>query len=56
MVIVDGKTVVTGSFNFSPSAEKNAENTNVIRNVPAVAAIYLAVWQENRAHSELRGK
>lgn len=56
VVIIDNKTVVTGSFNFSPSAERNAENTNVIRAVPAVAAIYLAVWQEHRAHSEARSK
>lgn len=52
VVIVDGETVVTGSFNFSPSAEKNAENTNVIRNTPDLAALYRAVWDEHRAHSD----
>lgn len=56
VVIVDGKTVVTGSFNFSPSAEKNAENTAVIRNVPKLAAIYLRVWSDHAEHSEPRGR
>lgn len=56
VVIVDGVNVVTGSFNFSPSAERNAENTNVLRNVPHVAAAYLAVWAEHRAHSVVRGR
>ncbi len=56
VVIVDGKTVVTGSFNFSPSAERNAENTNVIRNVPELAAIYLRVWADHAEHSEPRGR
>ncbi len=56
VVIVDRSTVVTGSFNFSPSAEKNAENTNVIRNIPPLAEAYLAVWQDHRAHSDLRSK
>jgi phosphatidylserine/phosphatidylglycerophosphate/cardiolipin synthase-like enzyme len=52
VVLIDGTSVVTGSFNFSPSAEKNAENTNWIRNAPALAAIYRRVWEEHRAHSE----
>ena len=56
VVIVDGATVVTGSFNFSPSAERNAENTNVLRKVPALAALYLATWTEHRAHSTAWGK
>lgn len=54
VVIVDGMNVVTGSFNFSPSAERNAENTNVLRHVPALAALYLDVWAEHRAHAEPR--
>lgn len=56
VVIVDGSTVVTGSFNFSPSAEKNAENTNVIRGVPALAEVYLAVWSDHRSHADMRGR
>ncbi len=52
VVIADRSTVVTGSFNFSPSAERNAENTNVLRHVPALATLYLSVWAEHRAHAE----
>jgi phosphatidylserine/phosphatidylglycerophosphate/cardiolipin synthase-like enzyme len=54
VVIVDRRDVVTGSFNFSPSAERNAENTNLIRDSPALAAEYLAVWAEHQAHVEPR--
>ena len=45
-VIVDGSTVQTGSFNYAPSAEmKNSENVVVIREMPEVAARYLAHGQ-----------
>ena len=45
-IIVDGSTVQTGSFNYAPSAEtKNSENVVVIREMPEVAARYLAHWQ-----------
>lgn len=54
VVVIDGRDVITGSFNFSPSAERNAENTNLIRGAPTLAAGYLAVWSEHQAHSEKR--
>jgi len=39
--VIDGVTLVTGSFNWTQSAEKvNAENTLVIRNNPELAAEY----------------
>jgi phosphatidylserine/phosphatidylglycerophosphate/cardiolipin synthase-like enzyme len=45
-IIVDGKTVETGSFNFTPSAEAaNSENVVVIRDMPDVAQQYIAHWQ-----------
>ncbi len=45
-IIVDGKTVETGSFNFAPSAEtSNSENVVVIRDMPDVARQYIAHWQ-----------
>jgi phosphatidylserine/phosphatidylglycerophosphate/cardiolipin synthase-like enzyme len=56
VVIIDQRAVITGSFNFSPSAERNAENTNVLRGVPALAGVYRAVWNEHRAHSIVRGR
>ncbi len=46
VIIVDGNTVETGSFNFAPSAETaNSENVVVIRDMPEVARAYLAHWQ-----------
>lgn len=56
VVIIDRATVATGSFNFSPSAERNAENTNVLRGVSVLAEIYLAVWSDHRSHSDVRGR
>ncbi len=41
VMLIDGNTIVTGSFNFSVAAEKyNAENMLVIHNVPALFARY----------------
>lgn len=46
VIIVDGHTVQTGSFNFAPSAETaNSENVVVLREMPEVARPYLAHWQ-----------
>lgn len=46
VIIVDGSTVETGSFNFAPSAETaNSENVVVIRDMPEVAKQYIAHWQ-----------
>lgn len=46
VIIVDGSTVETGSFNFAPSAETaNSENVIVIRDMPEVAKQYVAHWQ-----------
>jgi phosphatidylserine/phosphatidylglycerophosphate/cardiolipin synthase-like enzyme len=51
IVIVDGAVVVTGSFNFTASAQKrNAENVVVLRNA-AVAASYTANWKVHRGHA-----
>lgn len=46
VIIVDGSTVETGSFNFAPSAETaNSENVVVIQDMPEIAKQYLAHWQ-----------
>ena len=40
-VIVDGKTIVTGSYNFTKGGDReNAENLLVIRDRPRIAAAY----------------
>src|SRR5437868_4692687 len=52
IIIIDGTTVLTGSFNFTKAAdEKNAENLLVIRD-PDVAAKYEQNWQLHFSHSE----
>ncbi len=46
-IIVDDKTVETGSFNYTANAEKhNAENVVVIRNNPKLAQRYIQNWQK----------
>jgi phosphatidylserine/phosphatidylglycerophosphate/cardiolipin synthase-like enzyme len=45
VILIDGQTVVTGSYNFSASAEtNNDENTLVIHN-PLIAAQYMAEFE-----------
>ena len=51
VMVIDGETVLTGSFNFTESAEeRNAENLLVVRDA-AVAAQYAKNWEAHRAHS-----
>jgi len=51
LIIIDGTTVITGSFNFSKAAESsNAENLVIIRDA-AIASRYVANWKGHRAHS-----
>jgi phosphatidylserine/phosphatidylglycerophosphate/cardiolipin synthase-like enzyme len=53
VMIIDGKTLITGSFNFTKAAEEgNAENLLVIKNAPELAARYTANWKEHLEHSE----
>jgi phosphatidylserine/phosphatidylglycerophosphate/cardiolipin synthase-like enzyme len=52
IMIIDRKTVITGSFNFTKAAEeKNAENLLIIRNMD-LAKVYLDNWMKHREHSE----
>lgn len=52
VMIIDGETVLTGSFNFTRAAEdRNAENLLVIHNA-ALADKYGRNWEEHRSHSE----
>lgn len=53
VMILDGKTVITGSFNFTKSAEKaNSENLLVISNAPDLARKYTTTFQEHLALSQ----
>ncbi len=52
VMIIDGHTVITGSFNFTSAAEAhNAENLLVLES-PALAEQYLASFAVHAGHSE----
>lgn len=45
-MIIDGKAVQLGSFNYSAAAvNKNAENVLLLKDVPGIAARYSSEWQ-----------
>ncbi|MFC3107017.1 phospholipase D family protein [Undibacterium arcticum] len=53
VVVIDpataGATVITGSYNFTWSAQhKNAENVLIVRKNPALAAQYAQNWERQR--------
>lgn len=51
VMVIDGTTVITGSFNFTKSAqEKNVENLLVLRD-PDLASKYAANWESRRQKS-----
>jgi len=51
LAIIDGETVITGSFNFTTAAEqKHAENLLVIHDT-VLAARYTENWRAHAAHS-----
>jgi phosphatidylserine/phosphatidylglycerophosphate/cardiolipin synthase-like enzyme len=55
VMILDGGTVITGSFNFSKAAEENnAENLLVIRDAK-IAEIYTQNWRAHAEHSQPYG-
>ncbi len=45
VIIIDEHTVITGSFNFSRSAEKNNDENIVIVRHAAIADLYLREWR-----------
>ncbi|HOW59027.1 MAG TPA: phospholipase D family protein [Candidatus Omnitrophota bacterium] len=52
VMIIDGKTVITGSFNFTKESEKkNAENLLILDD-EALAREYTDNWQKHREHSK----
>jgi phosphatidylserine/phosphatidylglycerophosphate/cardiolipin synthase-like enzyme len=59
VMVIDGETVITGSFNFTKAAEENnAENLLIIHD-KKLAERYTRNWQEHAQHSEVyvgRGK
>jgi len=52
VMVIDGETVITGSFNFTKAAEEhNAENLVVLRD-RGLAARYAENWEAHRRHSD----
>ena len=52
VMVIDGKTVITGSFNFTSAAEeKNAENLLILEDA-ALVAEYTNNWKIHQRHSE----
>lgn len=48
IMVIDQATIITGSFNFTRSAEeKNAENLLVIKNAPNLVREYVQNWNNN---------
>ena len=53
VIILDSKTVITGSFNFTHQAEaENAENLIVIEGHPELARAYRLNFLEHKAHAK----
>jgi len=53
VMLIDRKTIITGSFNFSAAAEdRNAENLLVIGDDPALYAAYAENFAAHLAHAE----
>ena len=52
IMIIDRQTVITGSFNFTKDAERNAENLIVIGSED-LAKFYIDSWNAHKQHSEV---
>ncbi len=53
VILIDGQTLITGSFNFTTNAEQsNAENLLIIRNHPALYHEYEKNLQHHAEHSK----
>jgi phosphatidylserine/phosphatidylglycerophosphate/cardiolipin synthase-like enzyme len=52
IMILDGSSVITGSFNFTKSAEtSNSENLLIISHAPDLAQKYTTIWNQHHALS-----
>lgn len=52
VMVVDGETVLTGSFNFTKAAEeKNAENLLILKD-RTLSSMYAQNWESHLTHSE----
>ncbi len=52
VLIIDGRTIITGSYNYTKAAEeKNAENILIIENDEDLASKYVADFDKHLKHS-----
>jgi phosphatidylserine/phosphatidylglycerophosphate/cardiolipin synthase-like enzyme len=52
VMVIDGETVMTGSFNFTKAAEQsNAENLLIIHDA-SLASKYQKNWHDHEVHAE----
>ena len=52
VMVIDGHTVITGSFNFTNQAEhENAENLLVLKHYPDLVAAYRQNFAAHKAHA-----
>lgn len=55
VIIIDGETVITGSFNFTKAAEEhNAENLLILKNKD-LAKQYVDNFSQHKRHSDVYG-
>jgi len=53
IILIDQKTLITGSFNFTNQAEgENAENLLIIKNHPDLMKLYRANFMSHKSHSK----
>ena len=52
-MLIDGRIIITGSFNFTdPSEDQNAENLLILRDKPTLFAAYESDFEKHLAHSD----
>jgi phosphatidylserine/phosphatidylglycerophosphate/cardiolipin synthase-like enzyme len=57
VMVIDGRTVITGSFNFTNQAEhENAENLLVLRGFPELAKQFHDNFHEHHGHARPAGQ
>jgi len=54
LMVIDNEVVITGSYNFTKNAERNAENIVILRS-KVLANGYIHNWMEHEMHSEAYG-
>ncbi len=53
VIIIDRRTVITGSFNFTRAAEEsNAENLLILKGNPGLTELYMVDYEAHKSHSQ----